>query len=105
MSINPELELLNEMFGLRDRREQIHLESLQKSTDAIDSFFEKRDFERSIRQSVAGAPLECGEPRAVSEFREFAKKEREKVPQMKMREIRSSAVQVLRKAADALAAI
>lgn len=46
-----------------------------------------------------------GEPLEVNDLREFVKAEKQKVAGMTTGDIRKSAVQVLRKAADALGAI
>ena len=111
-----ELEIqfqMAEMFGFPDRAERARTESLQKSTDAIDGFFERleiqetlggrvADFEKLVAERMSSSNYE---PKALSDLREFIKTEKERVPTMTTRQVRSSVVNVLRKAADAMAAI
>jgi hypothetical protein len=97
-SNDPETEFyLSEMFGDRDSGEQFRTNSLRESTDTMDKFLGRSGFEESAQSNA--------EPSAVSDLREFVKGEKQKIPAMTRRELRSSMVQVLRKTADALAAI
>lgn len=85
--------------------------SLQKSTDAIDGFFERLEIAKALgcrvgefEKLIAERPSRS-ELGAVTELREYVKAEKQKVPSMTNRQMRSSVVNVLRKAADAMAAI
>ena len=107
-----ELEIefqMNEMFGFTDGSDRSRSQSLQNSTDAIDEFFEKLEIQKSLDcrtgdldKLLAGSDHE---PSAVSDLREFVKTEKQKVPAMTTRQMRSSMINLLRKAADAMAAI
>lgn len=111
-----ELEIefqMNEMFGLSDDDERSRTKSLQRSTDAIDGFFERLeikkalgcgadDFEKLVTERISS---QASEPIEVSELREFVKTEKQRVPAMTARQVRSSVINVLRKAADAMAAV
>jgi hypothetical protein len=57
------------------------------------------EFEKLVAQRLTGEPL------AVSKLREYVKAEKQKVPGMTPREMRSSMIHLLRKAGDAMAAI
>src|SRR6476660_8689038 len=104
---------LAEMLGPRsDTAERSRTESLQKSTDAMDAFFERLEVEKALgcragdfEKLVASRISSSDEPREVSELREFVKTEKQRVPTMNARQMRSSMIHVLRKAADAMAAI
>lgn len=110
-----ELEIefqMNEMFGLDESSLWSSLQSLQKSTDAIDGFFERLEMKESLglgagdfEKLVAERISRHDEPAEVVEFRELVKAEKAKVPTMTGREMRSSMINVLRKAADAMAAV
>lgn len=111
-----ELEIefqMNEIFGFDREPERSRETSAQKSTDAIDAFFEHlelkkalgcgaEDFEKLVAERISRPD---DEPIDVSQFREFVKAEKQRVPAMTTRQVRSSVVNVLRKAADAMAAI
>ena len=111
-----ELEIkfqMAEMFDFPDRVERSRTQSLQKSTDAIDGFFERleiqetlggrvADFEKLVAERLSSSNYE---PKALSDLRGFIKTEKQRVPTMTTRQVRSSVVNVLRKAADAMAAL
>ena len=111
-----ELEIefqMKEMFGFSDRAERSRTQSLEKSTDAIDGFFERLEiketlgcapdeFERLVAERISSPDHEPGE---VRELREFVKAEKPKVPAMSARQMRSSMIHLLRKTANAMAAI
>ena len=109
-----EIELyLREMFGLQDRNEQSRAKSIQKSTDAVDAFFEQLDIDgyrgpKSTGVSNAVAEVLGYEPNRnqpeLDDLRNFVKAEKQRVPTMTSREVRGSVVNFLRKAADAMAA-
>ncbi len=107
---------LADMFGLGDAHETSLAESLQKSTDALDGFFERLEIEKSLghgnpdfSKMVEGIPERGAgpnhEPQAVTDLRDFVKGEKKRIPTMTGREMRSSMINLLRKAADAMAAI
>ena len=107
---------LADMFGLGDAHETSLAESLQKSTDALDGFFERleiekslghgsTDFSKMVAERTERGAVPNHEPQAVSDLRDFVKGEKKKVPNMTGREMRSSMIHLLGKAADAMAAI
>ena len=106
-----ELEIefqLHEMLGSPDYDERSHAKSIQSSTDAIDRFFDRLELDKALSHHAGSAQRLTGsnsEPKALDHLREFMKAEKERVPTMTAREIRSSVVNVLRKAADAMAAV
>jgi hypothetical protein len=101
MNDDPEIEFfLSEMFGQQNVK-QSGAESLQKSTDALDRFFNGLETYPSVPQ--AGGHEEANS--ALDDLRNFAKAEKQRVPTMTSREIRKSVVTLLRKAADAMAAL
>jgi len=114
-----ELEIefqLTEMLGLGDRGERSCTESLQKSTDALDGFFEwleieqslghgNTDFSKMVAERIWWGPKPNQEPQAVNDLRDSVKGEKKKVSTMTGREMRGSMINLLRKAADAMAAI
>ena len=111
-----ELEIefqMNEMFGLNGNLERSRTKSVQKSTDAIDGFFERLeiketlgcgadDFEKLVAERLLSPRRE---PSEVSHLREFVKAEKARVPSMTARQMRSSMINLLRKTADAMAAV
>jgi hypothetical protein len=102
MNHDPEIEFhLREMFGPRDSDERSCAESIQKSTDAIDAFFERLDVEGYPGHNSKEANRD--QP-ALDDLRSFVKAEKQRVPTMTSREMRGSVVNLLRKTADAMAA-
>jgi len=104
---------LKEMLGLTDTDERSRNQTHQKITDAIDEFFERLEIQKSLGcragelEKLLGGRIGSSdrEPRAVSDLREFVKNEKQNVPTMTKRQMRSSMINLLRKAADAMAAI
>jgi len=88
---------LREMLGLTNTDERSRMQSVQKSTDAIDGFFEHleikktlgssaEEFEKLIAERISRPDHE---PIKVSEFREFVKTEKARVPSMTPRQVAS----------------
>jgi hypothetical protein len=93
--IDPEFEM---WLGETWRRDPHALRS-----DPFEAFFERREIEKSLGSMAVTQPM--SDIPALNDFRDFVKSQKQKIPQMTTRDIRISAAQVLRKAADALAAI
>ena len=105
--IDPEFEM---WLGETWDRDTAQAESLQKSTnDPLDRFFEHHDIQRCLghpgHNPHEGTSSRADANVALEDLRNFVKAERQRIPDMTVREIRGSAVQFLRKAADTLAAI
>jgi len=72
---------LADMFGLSDASGRASTQSIQKSTDAIDGFFERLEIEKSLGchagtfEKLVAQRLSA-EPLAVSELREYVKAEK-----------------------------
>jgi len=60
------------------------------------------DLENLLSQRLSASDFE---PEAISDLREFVKSEKQKVSTMTNRQMRSSMINLLRQAADAMAAI
>lgn len=111
-----ELEIkfeMAEMFDFPDKAERSRTASLQKSTAAIDGFFERleiketlgcgaSEFEKLVAERIT-SPADART--AVGDFRAFVKTEKQRVPAMTARQVRFSMINLLRKAADAMAGI
>jgi hypothetical protein len=75
---------LKEMLGLTDTDERSRNQMLQKSTDAIDEFFERLEIQKSLGcrtgdiEKLLSQRLSASdfEPEAISDLREFVKSER-----------------------------
>jgi hypothetical protein len=106
MENNPEFEYcLSEIVGQSSRKEDSVHDAIQKSTAAIDRFFQTLEFGKVLYGSEEPENISNREVSMLDDLRQTIEREKGTIPTMTVKQMRLSMVAILRKTADTVESI
>jgi hypothetical protein len=101
MENNPEFEYcLSEIVGQSSKEEDSVHDAIQKSTAAIDEFFQTLEFGKVLYGSAQPENISDRDASMLDDLRQTIEREKGTIPTMTVKQMRLSMANILRKTAD-----